>query len=72
MKFCIVTGNLTARHREIFRKNDLFVGMRLPEARELDPLEKRYPRVGAIVMDIIKVPRDVVIPAINIYTYSVV
>ena len=29
--------------------------MRLPEARELDPLEKRYPRVGAIVMDIIQV-----------------
>lgn len=39
----------------MFRKNGLFVGMRLPEARELDPLEKRYPRVGAIVMDIIKV-----------------
>ena len=51
----IIIGNLTARHREVFRKNDLFVGMRLPEARELDPLEKRYPRVGAIVMDIIKV-----------------
>lgn len=53
--FRIITGNLTARHREVFRKNDLFVGMRLPEARELDPLEKKYPRVGAIVMDIIKV-----------------
>ena len=51
----IIIGNLTPRHREIFRRNDMFVGMRLPEARELDPLEKRYPRVGAIVMDIIKV-----------------
>lgn len=58
----MIIGNLTARHREIFRKNDLFVGMRLPEARELDPLEKRYPRVGAIVMDIIKVFIDVFDP----------
>ena len=29
--------------------------MRLPEARELDPLEKRYPHSGPLVMDIIKV-----------------
>ncbi|XP_065909507.1 cyclin-dependent kinase-like 2 [Dysidea avara] len=47
-------GNLTAKHREVFRKNDLFVGMRLPEARELNPLEKRYPHSGLLVMDIIK------------------
>jgi len=57
----VVIGNLTARHREIFRRNDLFVGMRLPEARELDPLEKRYPRCAAIIMDIIKVLKHLIL-----------
>lgn len=47
-------GNLIARHREVFSRNPLFVGMRLPEARELDPLEKRYPRLSPAAMDIIK------------------
>ena len=48
-------GNLIARHREIFSRNPLFIGMRLPEAREIDPLERRYPRLSPAAMDIIKV-----------------
>uniref|UniRef100_A0ABM0GQE0 Cyclin-dependent kinase-like 2-like n=1 Tax=Saccoglossus kowalevskii TaxID=10224 RepID=A0ABM0GQE0_SACKO len=37
-------GVLIPKHREIFHKNPLFVGMRLPEVRELEPLSKRLPR----------------------------
>ena len=50
-----MTGHLIARHREIFSRNPLFIGMRLPEARELEPLERRYPRLTPAAMDIIKV-----------------
>ena len=53
--FIIMTGHLIARHREIFSRNPLFIGMRLPEARELEPLERRYPRLTPAAMDIIKV-----------------
>ena len=58
-KFVLVflAGNLIARHREIFSRNPLFLGMRLPDARELDPIERRYPHLSPAVMDIIKVCR---------------
>lgn len=46
---------MIARHREVFSRNPLFVGMRLPEPREIDPLERRYPRLSPAAMDIIKV-----------------
>ncbi|KAK2161914.1 hypothetical protein NP493_1551g00045 [Ridgeia piscesae] len=47
-------GNLTPRHREIFYKNPLFVGMRLPEVRETEPLEKRFPRMTPPALDLMK------------------
>jgi len=47
-------GNLTQRHREIFYKNPLFVGMKLPEVREVQPLEKKFPRLSSIVIDLMK------------------
>lgn len=47
-------GNLIARHREIFTRNPLFLGMRLPDARELEPMERRYPHLSPAVMDIVK------------------
>lgn len=47
-------GNLTQRHREIFYKNPLFVGMRLPEVREIEPLEKKFPRISALAHDLMK------------------
>lgn len=52
---CIFTGNLTNRHREIFHRNPLFVGMKLPEVKEVEPIEKRFHRVSSAAMDILKV-----------------
>jgi cyclin-dependent kinase-like len=47
-------GSLIARHKEIFSRNPLFIGMRLPEPREIMPIERRYPRLSPAAMDIIK------------------
>lgn len=49
------SGNLTNRHREIFHRNPLFVGMKLPEVKEVEPIEKRFHRVSSAAMDILKV-----------------
>lgn len=54
-RVCSIAGNLTARHREIFSRNPLFMGMRVPEVKETEPLEKRYPKILHDAMDIIKV-----------------
>ena len=55
MYLLLCVGSLIAKHREVFSRNPLFVGVRLPEARELDPIERRYPRLSGPTMDIIKV-----------------
>ncbi|XP_070544778.1 cyclin-dependent kinase-like 2 isoform X2 [Ptychodera flava] len=47
-------GNLIPKHREIFHKNPLFVGMRLPEVRQLEPLEKRLPKVTSEALALMK------------------
>ncbi|XP_078533591.1 cyclin-dependent kinase-like 2 [Lissotriton helveticus] len=47
-------GNLTPRHTELFYKNPLFAGVRLPEIREVEPLEKRYPKLSSLVLDLAK------------------
>ncbi|XP_078660264.1 uncharacterized protein LOC144904952 isoform X2 [Branchiostoma floridae x Branchiostoma belcheri] len=47
-------GNLTQRHREIFHKNPLFVGMRLPEVKDVDPVEKKFPKVNPMAVDLMK------------------
>ena len=52
---CYFPGNLTNRHREIFHRNPLFVGMKLPEVKEVEPIEKRFHRVSSAAMDILKV-----------------
>lgn len=54
--YLIITkiGNLTNRHREIFHRNPLFVGMKLPEVKEVEPIEKRFHRVSSAAMDILK------------------
>ncbi|XP_074647317.1 uncharacterized protein LOC141903184 isoform X2 [Tubulanus polymorphus] len=49
-----VFGNLSSRHREIFHKNPLFVGMRLPEVKETVPLEKKFPRISPLSIDFMK------------------
>jgi serine/threonine protein kinase len=47
-------GNLIGHHRDIFRRNPLFIGMRLPEAREVESLDRRYPQLSHSAMDIVK------------------
>ena len=52
--FCLA-GNLIQRHKEVFMKNPLFVGMRLPEVRNVEPLEKRFPRLTGLSIKVMKV-----------------
>ncbi|XP_071952770.1 cyclin-dependent kinase-like 4 [Antedon mediterranea] len=47
-------GNLTNRHKEVFLKNPLFVGMRIPEVKTMEPLEKRFPKLSSLSISIMK------------------
>ncbi|GFO18604.1 cyclin-dependent kinase-like 2 [Plakobranchus ocellatus] len=47
-------GNLTPRHKEVFHRNPLFVGMRLPEVRDIVPLEKKFTRVSTESLALMK------------------
>ncbi|XP_036407757.1 cyclin-dependent kinase-like 2 [Megalops cyprinoides] len=47
-------GNLTPRHQELFYKNPVFTGVCLPEVTEREPLEKRFPKLSAVVSDLTK------------------
>ncbi|XP_077606497.1 cyclin-dependent kinase-like 2 [Crocuta crocuta] len=47
-------GNLIPRHQELFYKNPVFAGVRLPEIKETEPLERRYPKLSEVVIDIAK------------------
>ncbi|XP_068868559.1 cyclin-dependent kinase-like 2 isoform X1 [Aphelocoma coerulescens] len=47
-------GNLIPRQQELFYKNPLFAGMKLPEVKELESLEKRYPKLPAATLDLAK------------------
>ncbi|XP_063772809.1 cyclin-dependent kinase-like 2 [Pseudophryne corroboree] len=47
-------GNLTPRLQELFYKNPLFVGVTLPEIKEVEPLERRYPKLSPIILDLAK------------------
>ncbi|XP_061446964.1 cyclin-dependent kinase-like 2 isoform X2 [Rhineura floridana] len=47
-------GNLIPKHQELFYKNPLFAGVRLPEVKELEPLEKRYPKLSVVVIEFAK------------------
>ena len=49
-------GTLINRHKEIFSRNPLFIGMRLPEAKQLEPIEKRF-KINGLALDFIKVRR---------------
>ncbi|XP_072112626.1 cyclin-dependent kinase-like 4 isoform X5 [Mobula birostris] len=48
-------GNLTPRHQELFYKNPLFAGLRLPIITETKLLEERYPKIPLMVIDLVKV-----------------
>ncbi|NWR52491.1 CDKL2 protein, partial [Regulus satrapa] len=45
-------GNLIPRQQELFYKNPLFAGMKLPEVKELESLEKRYPKLPPAALDL--------------------
>ncbi|XP_037991489.1 cyclin-dependent kinase-like 2 [Motacilla alba alba] len=45
-------GNLIPRQQELFYKNPLFAGMKLPEVKELESLEKRYPKLPRDMLDL--------------------
>jgi len=47
-------GNLTPRHKEVFQRNPLFVGMRLPEVRDIVALEKKFNRVSSESLSLMK------------------
>ncbi|XP_006142999.1 cyclin-dependent kinase-like 2 [Tupaia chinensis] len=47
-------GNLIPRHQELFYKNPVFAGVTLPEIKEMEPLEKRYPKLSEVVIDLAK------------------
>nr|XP_045737732.1 cyclin-dependent kinase-like 2 [Mirounga angustirostris] len=47
-------GNLIPRHQELFYKNPVFAGVRLPEIKETEPLERRYPKLSEVVIDLAK------------------
>ncbi|XP_054109247.2 cyclin-dependent kinase-like 2 isoform X1 [Callithrix jacchus] len=47
-------GNLILRHQELFYKNPVFAGVRLPEIKERVPLERRYPKLSEVVIDLAK------------------
>ncbi|KFO20633.1 cyclin-dependent kinase-like 2 isoform X2 [Fukomys damarensis] len=47
-------GNLIPKHQELFYKNPVFAGVRLPEIQETEPLERRYPKLSQVVTDLTK------------------
>ncbi|XP_025976047.1 cyclin-dependent kinase-like 2 isoform X1 [Dromaius novaehollandiae] len=47
-------GNLIPRHQELFYKNPLFAGVRLPEVKDIEPLDRRYPKLSATMLDLAK------------------
>ena len=47
-------GNLITRHREIFSRNPLFQGVRLPTVRRITSFEKRYPKMKPHALSMIK------------------
>nr|CAH8872202.1 unnamed protein product [Trichobilharzia regenti] len=48
-------GNLSEKYQNIFQRNPLFVGMRVPLAREIDPLDKRLAKVSKLTLGFIKI-----------------
>ncbi|EDL88599.1 rCG60457, isoform CRA_a [Rattus norvegicus] len=49
-------GNLIPRHQELFYKNPVFAGVRLPEIKDIEaePLESRYPKLPEVVISLAK------------------
>ncbi|OQR94537.1 cyclin-dependent kinase-like [Achlya hypogyna] len=44
-------GRITARQQELFRKNSLYVGVKLPEVTQVETLEDRFPHLDKVAID---------------------
>ncbi|KAG8454235.1 hypothetical protein GDO86_000757 [Hymenochirus boettgeri] len=47
-------GNLTPRHQELFHRNPMFAGFSLPDMKEAESLERRYPKLSSVIIDLSK------------------
>lgn len=47
-------GNLSERYREIFLKNPIFVGMKLPEVHHVEPLQRRLPQLSSFSISLVQ------------------
>ncbi|XP_018107848.1 cyclin-dependent kinase-like 2 [Xenopus laevis] len=47
-------GNLTPRHQELFYRNPMFAGVSLPDMKEAESLERRYPKHSPVMLDLAK------------------
>ncbi|KAL4159837.1 hypothetical protein PRNP1_000410 [Phytophthora ramorum] len=47
-------GRITSRQQELFRKNALYVGVKLPHATDLEPLEARFPSMDKTSLDFLR------------------
>ncbi|KAF0731953.1 hypothetical protein Ae201684_010904 [Aphanomyces euteiches] len=47
-------GRITSRQQELFRKNSLYVGVKLPEVTEVETLEERFPQLDKVAIDFLK------------------
>lgn len=48
-------GELLARHLQIFKSNEYFQGITLPQPQQAQPLEHKLPHVGVEIVDFVKV-----------------
>jgi len=49
-------GNISQKYKEIFQKNPLFTGVRLPpDVKNVESLQKRHPKCAHVVVDFLKV-----------------
>jgi cyclin-dependent kinase-like len=48
--FLLRLGQLTRRHTEIFLRNPLFVGARIPEIGKVTPIASKFPKISAIAL----------------------
>ncbi|ETK91021.1 CMGC/CDKL protein kinase [Phytophthora nicotianae] len=47
-------GHITSRQQDLFRRNALYVGVKLPQSSELEPLEARFPTMDKVSLDFIR------------------
>ncbi|RLN65452.1 hypothetical protein BBJ29_001155, partial [Phytophthora kernoviae] len=47
-------GHITSRQQDLFRKNSLYVGVKLPQATDLEPLEMRFSNLDKTSLDFLR------------------